>query len=80
MTHSGVLNADVLVTGHFHFASLRPSGRDHATGRSRWHIQCPTLDNGSSWWRNTNGEDGDPALAVFRINDEGFDISSFALL
>lgn len=80
MTHSGVLNADILVTGHFHFASLRPSGRDHATGRSRWHIQCPTLDNGSAWWRMKNGEDGDPALAVFKINEDGFDISSFALL
>lgn len=80
MTHSGVLNADVLLTGHFHFASLRPTGRDHATGKSRWHIQAPTLDNGSSWWRNKNGEDGDPALAVFRIDADGFDISSFSLL
>lgn len=80
MTHSGVLNVDVLLTGHFHFASLRPTGRDYATGKCRWHIQCPTLDNGSSWWRNKHGEDGDPALAVFRITDEGFDMSSFALL
>lgn len=80
MTHSGVLNADVLLTGHFHFASLRPTGRDYATGKCRWHIQCPTLDNGSSWWRNKHGEDGDPALAVFRITDDGFDMSSFALL
>ena len=80
MTHAGVLNADILLTGHFHFASLRPSGRDHETGRSRWHIQCPTLDNGSAWWRNKQGEDGDPALAVFRITADGFDVSSFALL
>lgn len=80
MTHSGVFNADILLTGHFHFASLRPSGRDPVTGRSRWHIQAPTLDNGSAWWRTKNGEDGDPALAVFRITENGFDISSFALL
>lgn len=80
MTHSGVLSADILVTGHFHFPSLRPSGRDFKTGRSRWHIQCPTLDNGSAWWRNKQGEDGDPALAVFQINNDGFDISSFSLL
>lgn len=80
MTHSGVMNADILLTGHFHFASLRPSGRDHQTGRSRWHIQAPTLDNGSAWWRSKNGEDGDPALAVFRVTENGFDISSFALL
>lgn len=80
MTHAGVISADILLTGHFHFPSLRPSGRDHSTGKSRWHIQAPTLDNGSSWWRNKNGEDGDPALAVFRITDDGFDISSFSLL
>lgn len=80
MTHAGVLNCDILLTGHFHFASLRPSGRDATTGRSRWHIQAPTLDNGSSWVRNKYGEDGDPALAVFRINDDGFDPAGFALL
>jgi hypothetical protein len=80
MSHAGVLNADILLTGHFHFASLRPSGRDYSTGKSRWHIQAPTLDNGSSWWKYKQGEDGDPALAVFRVTDEGFDISSFALL
>jgi hypothetical protein len=80
MTHAGVLNADILLTGHFHFASLRPSGRDYSTGKSRWHIQAPTLDNGSSWWKYKQGEDGDPALAVFRVTDDGFDISSFALL
>lgn len=80
MTHSGSLSADILLTGHFHFASLRPSGRDPQTLRSRWHIQAPTLDNGSAWVRNKYGEDGDPALAVFQINDDGFDLSSFALL
>lgn len=80
MTHAGVLNADILLTGHFHFASLRPSGRDHITNKSRWHIQAPTLDNGSAWVRNKFGEDGDPALAVFKVNAEGFDLSSFALL
>lgn len=80
MTHAGVLNCHVLLSGHYHFASLRPSGKDHATGRTRWHIQAPTLDNGSSWVRNKFGEDGDPGLAVFQINDDGFDLSSFAIL
>lgn len=80
MSHAGVLSCDVLVSGHFHFASLRPSGRDPITGRARWHIQAPTLDNGSAWVRNKMGEDGDPALAVFQINDDGFDVASFALL
>lgn len=79
MTHAGVLSCDVLVTGHFHFPSLRPSGKTH-DGRSKWHVQASTLDNGSSWVRNKFGEDGDPALTVFQINDAGFDVNSFALL
>jgi hypothetical protein len=80
MTHAGVLDCHVLLTGHFHFASLRPHGKDAQTGRSRWHIQASTLDNGSAWVRNKMGEDGDPALTVFQINADGFDPSSFALL
>lgn len=79
MTHAGVLDSHVLLTGHFHFASLRPCGR-HVDGRARWHIQAPTCDNGSSWVRNKFGEDGDPALAVFQMNSDGFDVQSFALL
>ena len=39
-----------------------------------------TLDNGSAWIRNKMGEDGDPALAVFQINEDGFDTGSFRLL
>ena len=79
MTHAGVLSCDILVTGHFHFPSLRPSGKT-AAGHSKWHVQASTLDNGSSWVRNKYGEDGDPALTVFQVNDEGFDVGGFALL
>lgn len=79
MTHAGVLDCSVLLTGHFHFASLRPHGRD-ATGKARWHIQASTLDNGSAWVRNKMGDDGDPALTVFVIDGDGFDVKSFALL
>lgn len=80
MSHAGILNCDVLLTGHFHFPSLRPSGKNYHTGQSRWHVQCSTLDNGSAWVRNSRGEDGDPALTVFQINDDGFDTGSFRLL
>lgn len=78
--HDGKLHCDVLLTGHFHFASFRPSGRDPVTGKASYHIQASTLDNGSSWVANTMGEDGDPALTVFAIDDNGFDQRSFALL
>ena len=80
MNHAGVLVCDVLLTGHFHFASIRPSGRDHVSGRSQWHIQAPTLDNGSAWVRNTLGEDGDPALLVFEIDDDGFSLAGLTAL
>jgi ribosomal protein S15P/S13E len=63
--------ADILLTGHFHFLSVRASGRNPYTGKARYHIQAPTLDNGSAWVANKMGEDGDPGLAVFRINDDG---------
>lgn len=78
--HDGRLLCEVLLTGHFHYPSFRPSGRDPVTGKSSYHIQASTLDNGSAWVRNTIGEDGDPALTVFAVNDDGFDLRSFALL
>lgn len=78
--HYGRLHCEVLLTGHFHFPSFQPSGRDPLTGRSSYHIQASTLDNGSAWVANKMGEDGDPCLTVFAFDDEGFDRSSFALL
>lgn len=80
MTHAGVMDCDVLLTGHFHFASVRPSGRSPVTGKSRWHIQAPTIDNGSAWVRNQFGEDGDPALMVFEIDSDGFALKGLAAL
>jgi hypothetical protein len=79
MSHHGILNADVLVTGHFHFFKVEPSGRT-ASGRSTWHIQAPTLDNGSAWVLNKQGEDGDTGLCVFRIDQEGFDLTGIKVL
>jgi hypothetical protein len=77
-THHG-MDCDVLLTGHFHFPSFRPSGRT-AEGRPKYHIQASTLDNGSAWVRNKMGEDGDPALTVFVMDEGGLDVRSFALL
>ena len=51
-----------------------------AACKENYHIQASTLDNGSSWVANTMGEDGDPALTVFAIDDDGFDQRSFTLL
>lgn len=79
MTHGGVLDCQILLTGHFHHFSMRPSGKT-PDGRSRWHIQSPTLDNGSSWVRNKYGEDGEPGLCVFIIDDNGLNLEGLNIL
>lgn len=72
--------ADVLLTGHFHYFKMQASGRNPYTGKPKYHIQCPTLDNGSAWVANKMGEDGDPGLALFQITDDGFDLCSLRVL
>jgi hypothetical protein len=72
--------ADVLVTGHFHQLVVMPTGRNPYTGRSKWWLQAPTLDNGSDWFRAAAGEDSDPGLLVFDVTPEGFDLQSLTVL
>jgi hypothetical protein len=73
-------DADILLTGHYHHLRVLPTGRSQHTGKSKWWLQSPTLDNGSDWYRNKSGDDSDPGLLVFEINDEGFDLSSLTIL
>lgn len=73
--------ADVLVTGHFHTFRAQPIGRSERTGKNRWWLQAPTLDNGSDWFRNFQGNDSDDGMLVFQIdNEKGFDIKSLDIL
>lgn len=81
--HGGgpLAHADVVVSGHYHTLSIQPSGRNPYTGRSKWHLQAPTLDNGSSWYANrSGGTDSDPGLLVFTIGSEGLNLQSLAVL
>ena len=80
--HGGqpVGSADVLVSGHYHHLSVIPSGRNPYSGRSKWWLQAPTLDNGSDWFRNVAGDDSDPGLLVFDITADGFDLQSLTVL
>jgi len=80
--HGGqaVGSADVLVTGHYHSLIVMPTGRNPYTGRSKYWLQCPTLDNGSDWFRNQAGEDSDPGLLVFDITENGLDLQSLTVL
>jgi hypothetical protein len=80
--HGGgpLAHADIVVTGHYHSLLIQPSGRNPYTGRSKWHLQAPTMDNGSSWYANRmGGSDSDPGLLVFTVGD-GLNIQSLAVL
>jgi len=73
--------ADVLVTGHYHCLTIVPSGRNPVTGRSKWWLQCPTTDSGSSWFANAHGgSDSDAGVLVFDITENGFDLNSLTVL
>jgi len=73
-------SADVLVTGHFHSFRMQPMGRSARTGKSRWWLQAPTLDNGSDWYRNLKGDDSDPGMLVFLVDEHGLDLQSLTIL
>lgn len=61
--------AHILLTGHFHHFRSQPSGA--IDKRSRQWFQAPTLDNGSDWYRNASGEDSEPGILTFTIDDAG---------
>lgn len=70
-SHGGqaITKATLLITGHYHHLRVQPSGA--LEGRARWWFQAPTLDNGSDWFRNTSGEDTEPGILTFTLDDEG---------
>lgn len=79
--NSPIADADILITAHYHTLGLKPSGRSRKTGKQKYWIATPTLDNGSDWWANKSGSDSDPGLMAFVIDREiGFDLQSFTVL
>ncbi|UDL16825.1 Mre11 double-strand break endo/exonuclease [Arthrobacter phage Atuin] len=79
--NSPIANADILITAHYHTLGLKPSGRSQKTGKQKYWIATPTLDNGSDWWANKTGSDSDPGLMAFVVDSEiGFDLQSFTVL
>jgi hypothetical protein len=72
--------ADVLVHGHYHSFSASVAGRNPVSGRQRYCLGAPTLDNGSDWFRQVQGRDSDPGLMVFDVTEQGFDLSSLTIL
>ena len=61
--------ANILIGGHYHSWLTVPHGR--LGGQPRWFFQADTLDNGSAWWANLTGDQSEPALMTFTIDDEG---------
>lgn len=72
--------SDILLTGHYHHLMIQPTGRNPHSGKSKWWLQMPTLDNGSTWFRNIQGDDSDPGLLIFDITEDGFDLQSVTVL
>jgi hypothetical protein len=72
--------ADILLTGHFHTFRAQPMGRSLRTGKNRWWLQAPTLDNGSDWFRNLQGSDSDAGMLVFMVDENGLDLQSLTIL
>lgn len=75
-----VTYADVLVSAHYHTFGAGVAGRNPHTGRQRYWLGAPTLDNGSDWFRQTAGRDSDPGLLIFDVTPDGFDLSSLTIL
>lgn len=65
--------ATIGVSGHFHHLRVLELGST-PRGTSRFWIQASTLDNGSSWWKNTAGEDSQPGLVCFELQ-QGIDFT-----
>ena len=65
--------ATIGVSGHFHHLRVLELGST-PRGTSRFWIQASTLDNGSNWWRTSQGEDSQPGLVCFAL-EQGKDFT-----
>jgi hypothetical protein len=62
--------ANVVVHGHFHHQRLQEAGavqRNHQTA-SRYIIGASTIDNGSNWYRNLQGDESKPGLTCLSLS------------
>ena len=63
-----VSDASLLVHGHFHHLRVQELGST-LNGGSRFLVGAATMDNGSNWWRTSSGEDSQPGLVCFILED-----------
>lgn len=58
--------SDIVVVGHFHHLRVT------AYGDRQWMFQCPTMDGGSSWYTPRSGEESDPGVLTFMVDEHGW--------
>lgn len=63
---SPIGHADFVVVNHFHNFWLKTWGND------RWMMGTPTMDSGSSWFRNISGRESRPGIATVVIDSQGW--------
>jgi hypothetical protein len=68
-----VSDSSILVHGHFHHLRVQELGST-LNGGSRFLIGAATMDNGSNWWRTSSGEDSQPGLVCFAL-EQGIDFT-----
>jgi len=56
--------ARILVTGHYHHLHISEGG-----GGSRTHIQCPAMDGGSRWFRESAGKSSPPGFLTLVVGE-----------
>lgn len=58
--------SDIVVVGHFHHL------RVVSFGERQWLFICPTMDAGSAYFTASSGEDSDPGVLTFLVDEYGW--------
>ena len=71
--HQAIAGFTIACSGHFHHLRVQELGST-VRGSSRFWVQGSTLDNGSDWFRLNAGEDSQPGLVTF-VLEQGKDFT-----
>jgi len=61
-----IAGATIGLSGHFHHLRVQELGVT-PRGTSRFWVQASTMDNGSNWYRLSSGEDSQPGITCFAL-------------
>jgi len=68
-----IAGATIGLSGHFHHLRVQELGVT-PRGTSRFWVQASTMDNGSNWYRLSSGEDSQPGITCFSL-EQGQDFT-----